>query len=308
VFDEPVLFRIRSILMAYRYLWRSTKNKFKEIDPENKTLEETTRYEWTNLADDIMGFSEGEAGLDLGFDFPPNSVQNFVRGLTKFDEEKNTRVHKFSTPRDPRRIEVMVEFLTNPESKGYACEREVLLAPAKPIVPLQLVEVLNEEKDAPRTLQMSQVQGRYLCQARDNDNQDLLLQILDSWDNRMAMVEMTQYFKSTVVKQSRPVIPTSGSGEASHTLYSGWVVLTSESNILVCVQDIRDNNNLFYLSMGIDNIAEQSRGAQTIVFLEHDYPEEGTELMRTNDEGQIIDHIIHNWKENLCVFRKENAE
>jgi len=307
--DEPVLFRIRSILMAYRYLWRSTKNKFKETDPENNAQDETIRYEWEELAGDIIGFIEIHTGKVLDFDFPANSLQNFVRGLTKFDKEKNKRVQKFSTPRDPRRIEAMVVFLTNPKSKGYACERDILLAPVKPIVPLQLVEFLNEEKHSPRTIQMPQVQGRYFCQAQESrDVEDLLLQILDTWDNRMAMVELTKYFKSTIAKQSLTGNLTSGTGKSTHALYSGWLVLTSEDTLLICVQNIRDNNNLFYLSMGIDNIAEQTRGAQTIVFLEHDYPEVYTELLSANDEGKIIDRIIQSWKENLCVFRKETAE
>jgi len=309
VYDKPVLFRIRSILTAYRYLWRSTKNKFKETDLENSVRDEGDRYEWVELAEDITGFIEAHSEMVLDFDFPSNSLQNFVRGLFKFDVENNKMAHKFSTPRDPRRIEAMVEFLTSPKSKGYACERDVLLAPVRPAVPLQLVEFLNEEKDASRILQMAQVQGRYLCQTKERrDTENLLLQILETWDNRMAMVELTKYLKSTITKQSLTENLTSGTGQATHALYSGWVVLTSENTLLICVQNIRDNNNLFYLSMGIENVANQSLVVQTIVFLEHDYPEENAELLGANDEGQIIDHIIQSWKENLCVFRRKNAE
>ncbi len=100
-------------------------------------------YGWSRMAADIRKF--------MGDDpkFPQNSLENFARGLRHTDKAKRIAgIRKYSVP-GPDRLEAIIAYLTDPKSKWYACDKDVLLAPAKPLVPL---EFLNEKRDEPRAI------------------------------------------------------------------------------------------------------------------------------------------------------------
>lgn len=279
--EQSVYQRIRSILMAYRCLWRSESDK---------------PYEWPKLAGDIIIYMEG----DFGDAFPANSLENFVRGLPHPDKKKRALgLRKYSIPR-PDRVEAMIEFLTNPDSKGYACEKEVLLAKSRPIVPLQLQEVLNEQTSSPAVVDINHLQGQFTCPVTGSDYvQENILQILDIINPRLAMVGLMKYkVDMSVPKKGKP------KNKTTPESYSGWAMLTSEDNILMCVQHMRDKDNCFYLSMGIDNAVYRKERAQVLVFLEHDYPDDTITISSTEDEKKLRDNIINAWSDKLRLFRK----
>jgi len=282
--EVPIYQRMRNILMAYRCLWRGEENK---------------PYEWPDLVSDISYFMELESGIKI--DFPANSLENFVRGLPHKDKKKRELgLRRYSIPR-PERVEAMVEFLTNPGSKGYACDKDALIASSRPIVPLQFLEYLNKKQNVLRAIEMNNLEGRYTCQVQgEGEKLKTTLDILETPDTRMAMVELVKYVTKTgaVKKESdkdNKLVPES---------YSGWIILTPEENLLLCVQNIRDHDNLFYLSMGIDNAVYRSPPPQLIVFLEHIYPEDTIGVNSADDEAELISNIISAWSEKLCAFRK----
>ncbi len=267
-YGEAVLDRIRCILVSYHYLRRDKNNQ---------------PYSWAKMAADIRIF--------MGSDpkFPQNSLENFARGLRHTDTAKRIAgIRKYSVP-EPDRMEAIIAYLTDPKSKWYACDKDVLLAPAKPLVPLELLEFLNEKRDEPRTIKMYRLRGQWkIVQADDNTNDQTRLTLLKTEDARMAMAELS-------VQEAEDPLP---------ELYSGWAIATMDDTILLAVQHLHHESNRIYLSLGIDNAVYRSEMPRVLVFLEHQYPEDAIEVNSSDDETTLLSEIINSWQSQLYLFRK----
>ncbi|CAA0099481.1 Uncharacterised protein [Halioglobus japonicus] len=253
MFDDIVYQRMRHILMSYRNLRTSTDGRL---------------YGWGELAGDISVYCDKP--------FPRNSLENFVRGWDEDQGDKGAHlnnssgpriVHKFSTPA-PDRIDAIIEFLTDPESKGYFCEKAVLLACSTLQAPYFLQHYLDNESGPDDFYQLDQFKNDFHCRyhwAADDRSYDLVVTLLTPLANKAALVDVAiqsilvpgDYAHATRLIDDEP------------QLYQGWCVHSHSHNMFVFVKHVRTRRTVFYLAIGYGRLSGGHPFPDRLVLLEH---------------------------------------
>ena len=284
VFDDVVYQRMRHILMSYRNLRTSADGRL---------------YSWGELADDISSYCDKP--------FPRNSLENFVRGLDEEQKDKGTHsrdtsrpriVHKFSTPA-PDRIKAIIKFLTEPDSKGYFCEKAVLLASSTLQAPYFLQHYLDNETGPEDFYQLDQFKNAFHCRyhwAAAERPYDLTVTLLTPLANKACLVD--------VAVRSTPV-----PGDYAHAtrlmedepqLYQGWCVHSHSHNLFVFVKHVRTRRTVFYLAIGYGGHSGAHPFPDRLVLLEHLQPlpgfgesgETGYPATLTEIKEELLDRVF----------------
>lgn len=293
-YDNVVYQRMRHILMSYRNLWGGSAGK---------------KYEWGELSSDIEYFCDIE--------FPKNSLENFIRGWYEKVEEKKCStnegivnsvgwVHKFSIPQDDR-IEAIIRFLTDKNSKGWFCDQDQLLAAPKFQAPFYLQEHLNHPEISDRYIIPEQLMGKYEGQyqggeldvGREN-HRNLGLHIMGAFGNGAVIVDLVK--TNPYIHGNRTDTIKSINEEAE--LYSGWAVLSREENLFLFTKHFRTDCNEFYLSLGIDNKIYSNSPPDALILLAHDFPEDHVSIVSENDEQNLLDTVKENLLKKIILFRR----
>lgn len=243
---------MRHILMSYRWL---------------KSSELSARYDWGELAADISIYCDTA--------FPKNSLENFVRGLQRTPSRGNqhsnanhrsaTSMHRFSIPQ-PDRIEAIIRFLTEPDSKGYFCGREHLLADTDLQAPYFLQQYFDHGRQADEAQALDTVHQYFTCRYQWNDPQrpyDMSLKILSCLPNSALLVDL---FKTT------PADTVDGTYVprlcANATVYAGWAV-RRQQELLILVKHQRTQQTVLYLTLGYSGYSSHHTLPDHFVLLEH---------------------------------------
>lgn len=257
--------RMRHILMSYRNLKNATSGNV---------------YAWQDLTDDICVYYDKDAN------FPKNSLENFARGLDTKDG------HKFSTPEDDR-VEAIIEFLTNKESNGYFCDRDVLLAPIPFKTPYFLQEYVNGIDFDDHFYELDDIKKEYRCYYTHVDGDfTITLNILTPISNLALLVD--------VIKKATPSAKdlklSAALMDVTPEVYKGFVV-RHQGNFYVYVKHPRSDSVLFYLSLGIGKDNNSIPLPDQLVLLEHGLPEE---ILSEGDN--LLQLVTENFEETIQHF------
>ncbi len=259
-YDNIVYQRMRYILMSYRDFWSGTVSK---------------KYDWGELAADIC--IEGDIE-----DFPKNALSNFVQGLKQKDKP-----HKFSIP-TPERIEAIIRFLTDKNSKGYFCEKDHLLEPVKWQAAYFEQEWLDQSKDKiPRFLKPEHLEGSYTGRLNE-DGQSFKISL---------------HFLSTIpggaihVYVHKAEISTDANPDSA--TYIGWASISDHDAATLTLREQESRHSLRLLTAGLDHGFYDGKSPEQLFLLPHDEPVLGmmdkAELLVTLMEGtqkQVQHNVI----------------
>ena len=289
--DSVVLSRLRHILMSYRSL---------------RSSEGGGRYSWKELAGDISEYCDEP--------IPSNSLENFVRGWDEDQSKKKKSaadsprprfIHKYSRP-EPERLEAIIEFLTNPDSKGYFCEKAVLLASSQSQAPYFLQHYLDDESGPDDFYNLDRFKADFQCRylwAEDDRPYDIYVHILVPLANRAAYVD--------VVKQSTPPAADYVRAEKlmpdEPDLYRGWCVHSKTQNLFIFAKHPRTRLTLFYLALGYGGRTSRHPFPDQLVLLEHVQPT--PEFGEESDSGypNTLEKIREDLLEGLFVMALESS-
>lgn len=290
-YPDVVYQRMRHILMSYRNL---------------RSSETGARYDWANLVDEIAVYCDAY--------FPKNSLENFVRGWhedpretdkkrLRPDTASSTLIHKFSIPKADR-VEAIIEFLTNPESRGFFCSRDVLLSTSKMQAPYFLQHYLDNECEQPDFHETNTNPAAFHCNYRWDDPdqlRDFSLQILSPLANGAAFVDVLEKPRSeTVTPICEPLSP------GTATVHSGWAVHSRQQQTLfVFVKHIRDMSTVFYLALGYGSRSAQRPFPDSLVLLEHRMPEPECPDEPGQNNPQTLDTLKKQLQDSIYTLTLE---
>lgn len=250
-YDNIVYQRMRHILMSYRDFWSGTVSK---------------KYDWGVLAENICEFGD----LD---EFPKNALRNFVQGLKQEDKPS-----KYSVP-TPDRIEAIIRFLTDKNSKGYFCEKAHLLEPVKYQAAFFEQEWLDESKEKiSRFLKAEYIMGTYSGR----------------YEEEGQPFDITLHFSSIIPGGAVHIYMHKAEAISDHVnffkeSYIGWASISDHDTITITVREQESRHSLRLLTAAQDNGFYDALPPQMLFLLPHDEPVLGmmskAELLITLMEG-----------------------
>lgn len=279
--DAAILNRIRNILTVYRDTWQGPTNK---------------PFGWGDLAGMVEEHYFEKTGIDI--DFPKNSLENFVRGLPHTNRDKRKAgMRKYSKP-EPDRIDALLRFLTDKDSDGYFCTLDELLSLPEKQAPVFLLNYLHDSESPDHYLSFNSLYGNFANLASDSDGgyeTRTSLHFLCTTSNSLILIDI---YKSSM------------SEKLSDECYIGWGVITPEENLFLVVKHLKKNQNLHYLSLGIDKAfyrPEPPNAIDAMVFLEHSYPEDTVECSSSVDGKVLLDEVMIKWEQQVRLFEREQS-
>ena len=276
--DNAILNRIRNILMVYR---------------DTKQGDNEGPYGWGDLVAQINEHHSNRTGIELGF--PRNSLENCVRGLEHPDQDKQKLgMRKYSKPK-PERLQAMVRFLTDEDSDGYFCTKEELYSLPEKKPPVFLLNYLHNGESPDHYFSAKFLFGRFKHTHEETEN-STLLKFLNSTSNSLITLE---------IHKNNLSVDTKGDP------YIGWGVITPEENLIIMAQHIRSNENLMYLSVGIDNRIYQmaaSGAVNAFVLLEHEYPMDEVAVKSPFDRQVMLERAKDLLEQQIRLFERVEAD
>ncbi len=288
-YPDVVYQRLRHILMSYRNL---------------RSSETGGPYDWADLVNDIAYYCDSF--------FPKNSLENFVRGWhedtgkrasgrSAADPAAPSRIHKFSIPK-PERVEAIIEFLTNPDSRGYFCDREVLLASSGMQAPYFLQHYLDNEQEPGDFHAINSRPEQYHCHYAWNDpgrSWDFYLEMLSPIANGAAFVDVV------VKPRSEHLPPIDAPLSPGAATYSGWAVRDHQQNLFIFVKHIRNMSTVFYLALGYGSRSPDHPFPLNLTLLEHHSPVPDGIDGHPHGEGRSLDTVKQDLLDSIYTLTLE---
>ncbi len=252
--------------------------------------EERQNYQLLDLAMDIEVYLESD---------DPDESGNFASRLVKFlkgEPRKDKQGNKFRTPTilGDKRIEAIITFLTTPESKGYFCSREQILATPKTQAPFFFQEELNKLGPKDKAKQLFSENSLYVAMPGIRNPRFSFLHIYQelSRGSHLVDIETREKFPST-----DQTLNSSISEPAD--LMSGWLVTTALGGMMMFTYDSNLDSHIIYSLAAVDT-PFSCRPPASLALLGYEAP-------------LLLPHIVNSLEilasdltSNILVFEKFN--
>lgn len=266
------------------------------------------KYTWKNLAKAIQAFT--------GISIPEERLRKFAKG-----EPRNKTTEK--DPENPHypilsdeRLHAVIRFLTHEDSDGYVFTAEDLGIKSIGLsAVLRLAEHLNGSQDFKGMSDTSCLAGLFVADQKTVEVSDLwgetLLRFRDRHHQGLVPFILFKIFQNgkNLQKQSGSnlSLPSEKSG-AVHK-YEGWAIFTQEECLFLMAQKIDVNENLLYITLGIDKAIYLEEPVKALVLLEIDQPED-TVLINPEHDAEspevMLENVKNTFSDQLVLFRRND--
>ena len=268
-----------------------------------RAFQVTAGYTWPEV--------EAEIKVETGVAVPHSRLSKFVVG-EPHRTKKSIGIRHYPPPTADR-LEAVVKFLTAPESTGYMFSRDDLkLYAPQTQGPLRLMEYLNGGSDAPdgatRYISPKALSGAFASDyrkaegklavsvrfARANYESLLRFALIEYNDDTLRLPEVFEEEIEQLAKEKIVV-----------NRYRGFAVLTPEENLILVGKRETNNENLIYLSAGIDSaLYQEGKEINALVLLRHDFPVDYVDVDAESDGAQLLDAVKDELSSRLNLFRR----
>lgn len=256
------------------------------------------RYSWSSLAEDITETT--------GVKIPNERLRKFVMGepCRASDKEPLKTYHYPSL--NAERLEAVIAFLTNEGSDGYMFSRKDLeIKPSGLSAMVQFAELLNRNLHSTRMTKASNLSGNFITDQGLTDISTVTtLRLRKAKHNGLVpFVLLKEYVNGIKASESFDQ-----SEKINHSLdrYEGWAVITPEEAIIFLSKNSENDENLIYVTLGIDKASYLSQPVNAFVLLEIDQPEDRilVQLDMANAYDMLRD-AKEAFAQKLLLFKRE---
>ena len=276
---------------------RDTILAFQSLNVDSKG----DKYSWSSLAEDI----EEVTGVKI----PKERLRKFVMGepCRKSDKTPLKTYHYPSL--NAERLEAVIAFLTNEGSDSYMFSRKDLeIKPSGLSAILQFAEHLNRNRHSTRMTNASNLSGNFIADQNPTDiSTATTLRLRKANHNGLVpLILLKEYADGIEISES-----SDQSEKINHSFdrYEGWAVITPEEAIIFLSKNSENNENLIYVTLGIDKASYLSQPVNAFVLLEIDQPEDRilVQLDMANAYDMLRD-VKEAFAQKLLLFKREKVD
>lgn len=273
---------------------RNTILAFRSLNLDDKGAE----YSWFSLAEDI----EEATGVKI----PKERLRKFVMGEPCRDSDKKPLKTYHYPSLNAERLEAVIAFLTNEGSDSYMFSRKDLeIKPSGLSAMVQFAELLNRNLHSTRMTKASNLSGNFITDQGLTDISTVTTLRLRKAEHNgvVPFVLLKEYVNGIKASESFDQ-----SEKINHSLdrYEGWAVITPEEAIIFLSKNSENDENLIYVTLGIDKASYLSQPVNAFVLLEIDQPEDRilVQLDMANAYDMLRD-AKEAFAQKLLLFKRE---
>lgn len=288
--------------------WQLQKIRDATRDYRNLGQEEGgASYSWLSLVEAI----EDVTGIRI----PQERLRKFVMGEPFRGSDKECLNNRHYPRLNAKRLEALVAFLTQEGSEGYMFSRKDLeIKPSGISGILQFVEHLNGNRHSERRLDASGLSGYFIADQNPTDISTTTTLRFRSTNHKglVPFVLLKEYVDGIKTsKLSEYKLEQAEKINHSFDRYEGWGVITPEETIILLSKNCETDENLLYITLGIDKALYFLEPAKSFVLLEIDQPED-TLLVQLDDDISNASDLLENVKEvfsqQLLLFKRKTSD
>lgn len=252
------------------------------------------KYSWISVAEAISEVT--------GVAIPPERLRKFVMGEPHRGSDKKSLNKPHYPKLNGKRLEVMIAFLTREDSDGFMFPRKALeIKPSGLSAIFGLAEHLNKNRHSKRMSDASGLCGNFIADHNPTDifttitlrfhnathNGVVPFVLLKKFANDSGTSELSEYSLDQIEEANQ-----------AFDRYEGWGVMTPEESIILLAKNRETDENLLYITLGIDKALYLSQPAKALVLLEIEQPEDSLLVQLDHDKNNPND-LLKNVKEAL---------
>lgn len=262
-----------------------------------------SEYSWRSLAEAIQELT--------GVQIPEERLRKFVMGepYRNPDRELNDRYYPSLTP---ERLEAVIAFLTQDGDDNVFSREDLKIKPARLSAILTLVEYLNDNRHSERMSDAYCLSGYFVA---DQSPTDISITTTLRFRNTthqglvpfVLLKEYVDGIRTSELSKHKP----EQLKKTSHTLdrYEGWGVMTPEETIILLAKNCKTDENLLYITLGIDKALYLSQPANALVLLEIEQPEDTIIVDFDQDKNNakaLFANVKEAFSQQLILFERKS--